>query len=270
VAYPLTTLTATGGLPPLAFQPVGLPFGLTFDAATATISGTPTSSGSQNVTFTVHDSVTPFNQTGTKTYLLTVNAALTINNDDTTNPLPGGTLTQPYNPTLSATLSASGGTGPGTYSWSITGGGSTPAPGLTLSTAGVISGTPTSSGTFTRTYKVQDGNGNSTTKSLTISTVLQITNTSLPAGKESSSYGAVGGVPVTPVTLTATGGTPPYSFSTTTTPDLTVVGLSIDAAGHITGTPLPGTAGTAEYEFTVSDSAAGVAKKKLSLTIAAP
>ncbi len=264
VAYGPVTLTATGGAPPLKFQDVGMPFGLTFTAATATISGIPTSNGTQNVTFTVNDSTLPFNQTGTRTYPLTVNAALTINE----NSLPTGAVGQTYN----ATLTASGGAPP--YSWSITGTGAPnqAAPGLTLSSGGVISGTPTATvgSPFTRTYRVQDSNGVAVTKnlSITVNAALTIdTPSPLPAGKVGSAYGAVGGTPATPVTLTASGGIPPYTWSTTVTPPLPT-GLSINAAGTISGAPTVSETNVL-HTFTVTDSTTtGSANKALSLTIA--
>jgi hypothetical protein len=66
----------------------------------------------------------------------------------TTISLPNGTVGVSY----SASLSASGGTTP--YSWSLVGG-SLP-PGLRLSPRGVISGRPTSSGTFNFAVQVRD------------------------------------------------------------------------------------------------------------------
>jgi hypothetical protein len=66
----------------------------------------------------------------------------------TSSPLPGGTVGTHY----SKTLSASGGSGGNT--WSKTSG-TLPA-GLSLSSAGVISGTPTTSGTKTFTIQVTD------------------------------------------------------------------------------------------------------------------
>ena len=252
-------LAATGGVPPLTWQPVGMPFGLTFTAATATISGSPTSNGTQNVTFTVNDSTAPFNQTGTRTLSLTVNAAVTI---DTISPMPAGTVGQPYAPVQ---LVASGGAPP--YTWSITGTGapSTAAPGLTLSLDGVIGGsgqTPTIADSFTRTYRVEDDNGVAVTKSLTlnVNAALTIDDTSLPAGQVNVAYG--------PVPLTASGGTPPYIWSTTVTPPLPA-GLSIDAAGTISGTPTVDETNI-DHTFTVTDSASTPANvnKALSLTIA--
>lgn len=270
VAYPLTTLTATGGEPPLTFQPVGMPFGLTFTAATATISGTPTSSGGPtNVTFTVNDSTVPFNQTGSRTYSLTVNAALTI---DTPSPLPAGTVGQSYAPVQ---LAASGGAPP--YTWSITGTGQPDqvAPGLTLSSSGVISGTPTTAvgSPFTRTYRVQDKNGAFITKSLplTVNAALTIDTASpLPSGKVGDDYGTV--TPAAPVTLGVSGGTPPYTWTLTTNPALPA-GLIItpdpspSATATISGVPTASESNVS-HTFTVTDSTNLSVNKDLRLTIA--
>ncbi len=81
----------------------------------------------------------------------------------TTASLPNGTQNIAYN----ATLAASGGTTP--YTWSITVG-SLPA-GLTLaSSTGVISGTPTGIGTSTFTVQVTGANSQVATKALSITT----------------------------------------------------------------------------------------------------
>ena len=68
----------------------------------------------------------------------------------TTSPLPSGLLQAPYPPTQ---LTATGGTGP--YHWVVVAGTSLP-PGLTLSDGGVISGTPSSFGTYTFDVRVSD------------------------------------------------------------------------------------------------------------------
>jgi hypothetical protein len=78
----------------------------------------------------------------------------------TTTGLPNGSQVQSY----SATLAATGGTQP--YTWTILSG-SLP-PGLSLSSAGVISGTPTAAGTFNFTVQVTDSASNSATKNLSI------------------------------------------------------------------------------------------------------
>ena len=79
----------------------------------------------------------------------------------------GITTASPLSPSATAgvayskTLTASGGAGAGSYTWSLETGSSLPA-GLGLSSAGVISGTPTAVGTFTFTVKVTSGGLTST------------------------------------------------------------------------------------------------------------
>ena len=70
-----------------------------------------------------------------------------------TSSLPGGQVNTVY---PSTTLTASGGVAP--YTWSLAVGSSLP-PGLTLSSTGTISGTPTSAATFTFTVTVTDASG---------------------------------------------------------------------------------------------------------------
>src|SRR5262245_31559212 len=69
----------------------------------------------------------------------------------TGSPLPNGVVGSSYSQTLSAT----GGTPP--YSWSLASG-SLPS-GLSLSSSGTISGTPTQSGTFNFTVQARDSIG---------------------------------------------------------------------------------------------------------------
>jgi len=71
-----------------------------------------------------------------------------------TTSLSNGTLSTAYSQGLTAT----GGTQP--YSWSIVAGLGALPPGLSLSSGGTISGTPTSSGTFNFTVKVTDATTN--------------------------------------------------------------------------------------------------------------
>jgi uncharacterized repeat protein (TIGR01451 family) len=81
----------------------------------------------------------------------------------TTTSLPNGTEGVPY----SQALSASGGTTP--YTWTLTAG-ALPA-GLSFSTGGVISGTPTltiSRGTYSLTFQVTDSNTNSASTTLSL------------------------------------------------------------------------------------------------------
>ena len=144
------TLIAIGGVPPYTWlmQSGALPGGLSL-SPDGVISGTPTTAGGPTTgTFKVTDSAGSWVTTPLS---ITIIAAPSIT---TTSPLPSGEVTVPYSQTLAAT----GGTGTG-YTWSIQGTPTLPA-GLSLSSGGVISGTPTA--TFSPadiTFKVTDSAG---------------------------------------------------------------------------------------------------------------
>jgi hypothetical protein len=76
--------------------------------------------------------------------------------------LPSGAIAVPY----SATLAASGGTSP--YTWTIASGSNPVPPGLALSAGGTISGTPTASGNFGFTVVVTDSASHTAGRNLSI------------------------------------------------------------------------------------------------------
>jgi hypothetical protein len=156
VAYS-QTLAATGGTAPYTWAIASgtLPAGLGLSSS-GVISGTPTTVGGPNsVTFQVTDSTSA---TATKTLSITINAAAP---SITTSALPNGTVGVAYSQTLAVT----GDTAP--YTWTIASG-TLPA-GLSLSSSGVISGTPTVAGGPTSiTFQVTDGTSATATKTLSI------------------------------------------------------------------------------------------------------
>ena len=83
----------------------------------------------------------------TSTTVLSNTAVVTVSNPATST----ATINTPF----SQSFTASGGVGPYTYSLAS---GSLPA-GLSLSTAGVLSGTPSQGGSFTLVVRGQDANG---------------------------------------------------------------------------------------------------------------
>jgi hypothetical protein len=139
------TLTATGGTAPYSWSVTAgaLPAGLSLNASTGVVSGTPTTAGTSNVTFSVHDSSAPV-ETASDAFSLTISPKVSV----ATTTLPAGTMGVAY----SAMVSASGGTPP--YTWSTSG--KLPA-GLTLdASTGAISGFPTKAGTTSVTFKLTD------------------------------------------------------------------------------------------------------------------
>ena len=243
------TLAATGGVSPYTWSVVGsLPSGLTLNAGV--LSGIPSTPGTATITFKATDSAgTPVSTTATLS--LTINPApLSI----TTASLPAGTVGVSYSQTLAAT----GGIAP--YSWSVTG--SLPT-GLTLSSAGVISGIPTVAGTSNVTLNATDSAGipvtATTTLSLTINSApLAISTSSLASGTVGASYSQ---------TLAAANGIAPYVWSVTGT---LPTGLTLSSAGVISGTPTA--AGTTNLTIQVTDSSspAASASKQFSLVIVTP
>lgn len=156
------TLTAIGGTKPYTFSisSGSLPNGLSLNASTGQISGTPTKTGAFSFTAKVTDSSSPV-QTATANLSITINATLSI----TTTTLPSGSVGTAY----STTVVASGGVIP--YSWSITSG-SLPA-GLSLNqTTGVISGTPTTAETSNFTITVTDAESPAAMTSASLSIII--------------------------------------------------------------------------------------------------
>lgn len=248
VAYD-TLLQAAGGTLPYkwSIKAGSLPAGLSLNTSTGDISGAPTSSGTSNFTAQVADSA-PSPASATQSLSITITSPLII----TTTLLPNGSVNVAY----SATLQASGGAGP--YSWSITTG-SLPA-GISLNAGtGVISGTPTTSVKSSFTVQVADASTHAATQqlSITIESALAITTTSLADGTVNVAYSA---------TVEAAYATLPVTWSTSS--GALPTGLSMNAGtGSISGTPL--VSGTSTFTVMVTDSSTPpqTATRQLSITI---
>jgi hypothetical protein len=136
--------------------PDGLRMADSYGMNSTVISGTPTRIQTSTFTVRVQDQT---GHTATRTFTITVNAArpLVITNDSSA--LYPGTVGQAYN----GGFSADGGTRP--YRWAIVAG-QLPS-GLRLD-SNLISGTPTTAGTFTFTVKVTDNTGQQTSREFTL------------------------------------------------------------------------------------------------------
>jgi Putative Ig domain len=132
----------------LTYSATGLPAGLSINSSTGLISGTPTTAGTSSVTVTAKDTT---GASGSASFTWTINSA-TGNTVTVTNPgNQTGTVGTAVSLQIQATDSASG----QTLTYSATG---LPA-GLSISTTGLISGTPTTAGTSSVTVTAKDTTG---------------------------------------------------------------------------------------------------------------
>ena len=245
VAYS-ATLAASGGTGTYHWSVAGLPTGLVLTGNA--IGGTPSAlPGNAGLTVTVTDSATTA-QTASAPLTLTVNDSPVLIGTTTA---PAATVGVPY----AVTLAASGGYG--ALHWAI-GGGTLPA-GLTL-TGNTISGTPSAAAsgasvTVTATDSATPAMSASQALTLTVQPPpLQIGTVTLPAATVGAAYTA---------TLSALGGTPPYTW--------TRAGGALPAGLALSGSTLSGTpavAGPATFSLTVTDSSATAQSASQALTLA--
>jgi uncharacterized protein YhjY with autotransporter beta-barrel domain len=213
-----------------------LPTGVTLNSSTGLISGTPTQSG----TFPVTVSATNPAGTGTKGVTITIAAGVPV---ITSASSANGQTGQPFSHQITATYS------PTSYAISA---GALP-PGVTLNTSsGLISGTPTTVGTFNVTVSATNATGTGT-QPLSI-------GITLGPPVITSANSAAGGVG-NPFTYQITATQSPTSFNASGLPP----GLGVNTStGLISGTPTSG--GT--FNATVSaTNASGTGNMGVTITI---
>ncbi|MBP8273583.1 MAG: DUF3494 domain-containing protein, partial [Acidobacteria bacterium] len=231
-------ITASGGAAPYTYAVSAgtLPAGLTLSAG-GLLAGTPITAGSTTVTIRATDNN---GCVATVVYTIVIAPAV-VCPVITLSPatLASGIVGTAY----SRTITGAGGTGP--YVFTITAG--TLPSGLTLTTAGVLSGTPTTAGTSPVTIRGTDANGcfASVVYSIVIAPaavcpVITLSPATLPNGMVGTPYTQP---------ITASGGTAPYTFAVTT--GTLPAGLTLSAAGVLSGTPT--TAGTSTVTITGTD-----------------
>ncbi len=169
----------------------------------------------------------------------------------TQSPLGDGTNNVAYTENFAAAYGAS------PYQWTITSG-TLPA-GLALSTQGLLSGTPSGSGTFAFTVQAQDQDSNIQTKDISLIIVQPLAITaasSLPFGIAGHAYSQ---------TLTGIGGSPGYTWSVNS--GSLPGGIDLYGSGLLSGTP--SASGTFNFVAKIEDASGAAVTGTFSLDIVA-
>jgi hypothetical protein len=218
----------------LAYSASGLPAGLSIDAGSGVINGIPTTAGTYPVTVTVNDNAGFSAQVS---FTWTITNTVTVTNPGDQSDVSGSAITP-------VTVVASDSVESATLSFADNG--TLPA-GLSIDAgSGIISGTPTTAGTYGVTITVTDSDNFAAqvTFNWTITNTVSVTS---PGDQSDPS-----GMAISPLSVSAadSSSTATLSYSATGLPD----GLSIDSStGTVTGTPT--TAGSSSVTVTATDEA---------------
>ncbi|MCZ4497736.1 MAG: Ig family protein [Marmoricola sp.] len=243
------TLAATGGKSSYTWSLAGgaLPKGLALSTS-GKVSGTPTVVGTFAFTARAQDSTKPTKWVATKDLSLTV-APMTVN---AVTP-PAGLVGKAY---PSTTFKATG--GKATVVWAVAAGG-VPT-GLKLSTGGVLSGTPTTAGTYTFTVRATDAGTpkNIATKQVGVTIApLTLNAVTVPSGLVGKAF--------TSTTFKATGGraTLVWTVSEGALPS----GLKLSTGGVLSGTPTAAATRNVTVKVTDASTPKAIATRAVTIVV---
>ncbi len=258
VAYSNSSISATGGVGAITYSVSAgaLPAGLTLNTSSGAITGTPLENAYGTATFTVTATAATVG-TDSRVYSIAI-AAPPVVLTPAAGALANGEVNVAY---PGASISATGGLG--TFTYVVTAG--TLPDGLSLSSTGAISGTPTAAGYGTKNFT--------------------ITATGSIAGSASAGYSIAISAP--PMTLTPAGGALTAATAGTAYSDTSIAavnglgtvsyaaapgtlppGLSLaSSSGAITGTPT--VAGAFNVTVTATDMHSRTASENYSINVAA-
>lgn len=247
VAYSYQISTTPAAAAGTVYAATNLPPGLGIGSSTGLVSGTPTAAGTYSGVF----SLTANSLTNNLSFTITIaaGAGAPVLGGTTTATGTVGTAFAGYTPTVTSNAATS---------FNVTG----LPPGLSADpTTGIISGTPTASGTYPVSISGNNGAGTGGVFTLTITVAAAA---GAPAINSASTLAALPGVALSPAYQITTVGSNATSYAASGLP----VGLSLDTtAGTISGTP--SAAGTYTVTLTATNAAGTSAAFTLTATIGA-
>ncbi len=256
----VANLTADGGTNPYRWSLTpdpGAPLpGLTLNQQ-GVMTGTPTARGTFTFTVTVSSRIDNVEETVSQRASIEIDAPSLII-ETRSCPLADGLVGSPYSQTLRATG------GPGPFQWSWGEDGQSPVPGLALTPAGVISGTPTRPGLFNFQIRVAGPAGSDAEPAIRFCSINVKQTTVVPTIAGCPEEFGTMGVPfegratasgfAAPLTWTISGGLP--------------TGVNLSPNGTLAG--IPTATGEFPYRLIVTDVAGRQLQSSCKLTVGSP